>query len=118
MAEGSGTGGAFQHLLAEFHGVQAEQLGDPKLLSGLLLAAAGAAGLGAAEVPTVRVLPTGLTVVLLQERAHMVVHTVPERELLLLDILAPAARDSRKALDVFARRLPARKIVHEVRARG
>lgn len=109
---------AFQHLLAEFHGVPAAQLGDPMLLSGLLLAAATSAGLGASEVPTVRVLPSGLTVLLLQERAHIMVHTVPERALLLVDILAPAARDSRKALDVFARRLTARRIVNEVRARG
>jgi S-adenosylmethionine/arginine decarboxylase-like enzyme len=109
----------FRHLLAEFEGIPKEQLGDPTLLSGLVLAAATAAGLGASEVPVVRMLPAGgMTVLLLQEHAHMIVHTVPERALLLLDVLAPAARDSHKALDVFARRLTAREIRNEVHDRG
>jgi hypothetical protein len=32
------------------------------------------------------------------------VHTVPARELLLLDLLVPAGRDPQKAVDVFARK--------------
>jgi S-adenosylmethionine/arginine decarboxylase-like enzyme len=89
------------------------------LLSGLVIAAATAGGLGAAELPMVRVLPGGgLTVVLLQEHCHTILHTLPARELLLVDILAPAARDSQKALDVFARRLTASRIDSEVHVRG
>jgi hypothetical protein len=46
------------------------------------------------------------------------VHTVPAGELLLLDVLALTTHDVGKALDVFARRVGAREIRSEVRARG
>jgi S-adenosylmethionine decarboxylase len=109
----------FTHLVADFHGVAPAQLRDGALLSGLLIAAAGAAGFTAIAAPLVRHLPhDGVAALLLLDTCHMSVHTVPERELLLLDVLAPAAHDARKALDVFTRRLPAREIHSDTRARG
>lgn len=109
----------FTHLIADFHGVAPAQLRDSALLSGLLIAAAGAAGFSAMGAPLVRHLPNdGIAALLLLDTCHMSVHAVPERELLLLDVLAPAAHDARKALDVFARRLPAREIHSDSRARG
>ena len=109
----------FTHLIADFHGVAPTQLRDGALLSGLLIAAAGAAGFTAMGAPLVRHLPhDGVAAFILLDTCHMSVHTVPERELLLLDVLAPAAHDARKALDVFARRLPAREIRSDTRGRG
>jgi len=93
------------HRTADFRGVTSALLRDGALLSGLLVSAAGAAGLTTVEAPIVRVLPRdGLVVVLLLDLGHVTVHTVPARELLLLDLLVPAGRDPQKAVDVFARK--------------
>lgn len=111
--------GAFSHLVADFVGVRPEQLRDASLMTGLMIAAAGAAGFSAIGAPVVRQLPhDGLAAWLLLEGCHLSVHTFPERELLLLDILSLATLDARKALDVFTRRLPAREIRTDQRARG
>ena len=108
-----------RHLIAEFHGVPAGQLGDERLIGGLLIAAASATGFGATEVPQLRALPDGgVTAMLVLGGCHLVAHAFVARELLLLDVLAPAARDSQKALDVFARRLTAREVRSEVHERG
>lgn len=108
----------FAHLVADFVGVPAEQLGDASLLSGLLIAAAGAAGFSAIGIPVVHARPDGEVVaVLLLDGAHMAVHALPSRELLLLDILAAGSFDSRKALDVFTRRITARSVQTDCRPR-
>lgn len=110
---------AFVHLSADFAGVAEAPLGDVSLLSGLLIAAASAAGLTAIGSPTVRHLPRGgIAAMLVLEDCYMSVRTVPDRGLLLLDVLAPSAADPRKALDVFARRLPATRIHADQRSRG
>ncbi len=112
------TAPEFAHLVADFVGVPAEQLGDASLLSGLLIAAAGAAGFSAVGMPHVHTRPDGAIVaVLLLDGAHMAVHALPARELLLLDILAAGSYDSRKALDVFTRRLAARSVRTDCRSR-
>ena len=111
--------GAFTHLTADFIGVSPAQLRDAALLTGLLIAAAGAAGLSALGTPVVRRLPTDAVAgVLLLDGCHMSVHALPDHEILLLDILVTSAYDPRKALDVFARRLAAREIHSETRPRG
>ena len=70
-----------------------------------MLSAAGAAGLTTIESPIVRNLPRdGLAVVLLLDIGHVTVHTVPDRELVLLDLLVAAGRDPQKAVDVFVRK--------------
>jgi S-adenosylmethionine decarboxylase len=109
----------FRHVSADFLGVPYSQLTDPSLLSGLLIASAGAAGFTALAAPVVHQLPNdGVAAVLLLDGCHVSVHTFPERELLLLDILALSTHDPRKALDVFARRLTARAVQSDVRDRG
>ena len=109
----------FIHLLADFLGVPAAQLRDGSLVGGLLVAAAGAAGLTAHGAPVMRTLPhDGVAGLFLLEGCHIAVHTFPAEELLLLDVLARATRDGQKAVDVFARRLTARAIHAETRARG
>lgn len=113
------SAGGFTHLVADFLGVPPGQLGDSALISGLLIAAAGAAGFTSIGGPLVKHLPHGgLTGLLLLEGCHMTVHTFPDRALLLFDVLSVATHDSRKAFDVFARRLTATEIRSEVRARG
>jgi S-adenosylmethionine decarboxylase len=110
---------ALRHLVAEFHGVPPGQLADGRLIGGLLVAAAGATGFGATEVPQLRAGPDGgVTSMLVLGGCHLIAHAFVDRELLLLDVLAPAARDSQKALDVFARRLTAREVRSEVHERG
>ena len=109
----------FSHLVADFLGVPPAHLRDVTLLSGLLIAAAGAAGFAVVGTPIVRQLPyDGVAGLMLVDGCHMSVHTFPDRDLLLLDVLSLATHDGRKALDVFARRIPAREIRSEQRARG
>ena len=111
--------GAFSHLVADFLGVPPAQLRDTATLSGLLIAAAGAAGFSAIGAPIVRQLPNdGVAGLFLVDGCHMSLHTFPDRGLLLLDVLSLATHDGRKALEVFARRLTAREIRTEQRARG
>jgi S-adenosylmethionine/arginine decarboxylase-like enzyme len=110
---------AFAHHFADFIGVAPAHLRDATLIRGLLIAAAGAAGISAAEPPVVRVSPgEGIDAYLLAEGAHVGVHTVPAKGLLLLDVLVPAANDAGRAIDVFTRRLGAREVRREGRPRG
>lgn len=110
---------AFSHLVADFVGVPPAQLRDSSTLSGLLIAAAGAAGFSPIGSPMVRILPDGAVAGLfLVDGCHMSLHAFPDRGLLLLDVLSLASHDGRKALDVFARRITAREIRTEQRARG
>jgi len=108
------------HLLAEFAGVPPDRLRDATLVSGLLIAAASAAGFNPLGAPLVR--PhnggEGLSAFVLLGGCHMIAHTYPGRELLLLDVLASPPYDAAKALDVFTRRVPAREIRSEQRQRG
>lgn len=109
----------FSHLTADFVGVAPAQLRDTRLLHGLLIAAAGAAGFTPVGAPVVRQLADeGVAGWLQLDDCHMAVHAFPARELLLLDVLTNATHDARKALDVFARRIPARDVRTEQRQRG
>jgi S-adenosylmethionine/arginine decarboxylase-like enzyme len=109
----------YSHLFADFVDVPAASLGDSALISGLLIAAAGAAGFSPIGAPIVRQLPNGgVTGFLLLDGCHVAVHTFPHQSLLLLDVLSRETQDPRKALDAFARRVAAREIRSDVRTRG
>jgi S-adenosylmethionine/arginine decarboxylase-like enzyme len=109
----------YVHLVADFFGVPALQLADNALLSGLLVAAAGAAGVNPAGMPTLRERRSGgLSAALLHDDCHITLHAFPERELLLVDVLTPRGVDGTRALDVFARRLTAREVRRDARERG
>jgi len=109
----------YQHIVADFLGVPANQLGDRALISGLIVAAASAAGMNASGVPTMRERKAGgLTAALLHDDCHITVHAVPERELLLVDVLTPRALNASRAVDVFARRLTARQVHRDARDRA
>jgi S-adenosylmethionine decarboxylase len=109
----------FTHLTADLSGVRDEQLRDLTLLTGLLIAAAGGAGLTALAPPALHARPLGgLTAMLLLEPGHVVVHAFPERSRLILDILTLATQQPLKALEVFTRRLSPRDVRTEVRPVG
>ena len=94
------------HRTADFRGAPAAILRDGTAVAGLLLSAAGAAGLSTFESPIIRTLPReGLAVIELLDLGHMSVHTIPSRDLLVLDLLVAAGRDPQRAVDVFARKL-------------
>jgi S-adenosylmethionine decarboxylase len=119
MSGKAASGGAFTHIIADLTGVSAPALRDSTSLTGLLIAAAGAAGFSTIGAPVVRELPHGgVAAVLFLDACHITLHTLPDSEILLLDILCPASRDAQKALDVFARRLVPNAIRSEVRSRG
>ena len=107
------------HASADLAGVGSGALRDAALLSGLLIAAAGAAGLNAAGAPIVRTAPTGgISAVLLLDPCHVSIHSLPERGLALVDVLARDAAGAAKALDVFVRRLAPTAVISETRMRG
>lgn len=107
------------HVSADLAGVGSGPLRDERLLSGLLIAAAGAAGLNTSGSPIVRVAPTGgISALLLLDPCHVSLHTLPDRGLVLVDILARDATGAAKALDVFVRRLAPASVTSETRTRG
>ena len=109
----------FTQVIADLSDVAASSLRDTTSLTGLLIAAAGAAGFATIGAPVVRQLPDGgVAAVLVLDAGFITLRTLPNREVLLLDILAPATRDSQKALDVFTRRLAPKKLRSETRTRG
>ncbi len=97
------------HDAADFRGIAASLLRDQASLSGLLIAAAGAAGLTAVEPPVIRLLPRGgLVIMLLLDLGHVALHSMPDDGVLVLDLLVSAQKDARTAIDVVTRRLNVR----------
>ena len=111
--------GPVSHLVADLSGVPSGALRDAPLLSGLLIAAAGAAGLGGATAPVVRTAADGgVAAILLLDPCHLSVHSFPDRGLALVDVITRDAAGALKALDVFVRRLVPADVVSETRVRG
>ncbi len=107
------------HLTADFIGAPALQLADQSFISGILVSAAGAAGMKASGAPLVIVHPDeGLSVILPLDGCHMSMHTMPAQELAIVDVIARAPRDPQRALDVITRRLSAQTVHVERRTRG
>lgn len=107
------------HLVAEFSGVPDELLSDGVRLGGVLVAAAGAAGLHALGAPFVRTSgPHGVDAMLLLEGGHATLHTVPSRAVILVDLLAPVRYDLIPAFDVLTRRLAPGEVRAERLVRG
>ena len=110
---------AIVHLIADFVGVPATQLVDQSLISGVLVSAAGAAGMSSTGSPVVLKHPSGgLSVILPLDGCHMSLHTNPAGELAFLDVMASPPHDPQRALDVVMRRLTARTVHTERRERG
>ena len=104
---------------ADLAGVGSGALRDSSLLSGLLIAAAGAAGLSAVGSPVVHTAPDGsVSAVLFVESSHISIHTFPVRALALVDVMARDEAAARKAVDVFVRRLAPSAVAIESLMRG
>jgi S-adenosylmethionine decarboxylase len=104
---------------ADLLGIGSGALRDSALLSGLLIAAAGAAGLSAVGTPVVHTAPGGsVSAMLLVEHCHLSIHSFPQRGLVLVDVMAPDESAAAKALDVFVRRLVPSAVASESRMRG
>jgi S-adenosylmethionine decarboxylase len=113
------TSGALAHVSADLTGVKSGALRDAPLLSGLLIAAAGAAGLNAVGAPIVRASASGgISCVLLLDPCHVSIHSLPERGLALVDVIARDEVGAGKALDVFVRRLVPSAVSSDMRQRG
>ena len=110
---------SISHVSADLSGVGSGPLRDERLLCGLLIAAAGAAGLSTVGTPVVRVAPAGgISALLLLDPCHVSLHTLPDRGLVLVDVLARDPAGAAKALDVFVRRLAPAAVASETRTRG
>ena len=111
--------GPISHLAADLSGVGSGALRDAPMLSGLLIAAASAAGLGVPAAPVVRTAADGgVAAILLLEPCHLSVHSFPDRGLALVDVLSRDAAGAAKALDVIVRRLVPTNVASETRVRG
>ncbi len=107
------------HLTADLFGVSPLLLADTSLVSGVVVSAAGAAGMTATGAPVVLKHPDGgLSVILPLDGCHLSLHTMPARELALVDIMALPTHHPQRALDVVARRLTAKNQRTERRERG
>jgi S-adenosylmethionine decarboxylase len=107
------------HVSADLAGVGSGPLRDASLLSGLLIAAASAAGLNAAASPVVRTgIDGGISAILLLDPCHLSVHSLPDRGLALVDVLARDLAHATIAIDVFVRRLAPTSVKSETRMRG
>jgi S-adenosylmethionine decarboxylase len=107
------------HISADLGGVGSGALRDAALLSGLLIAAASAAGLNATAAPVVRTgSDGGISAFLLLDPCHLSVHSLPDRGLALVDVLARDETHATMAIDVFVRRLAPSGVTSETRMRG
>ncbi len=107
------------HVLADLTRVGSGALRDSSLLTGLLIAAAGAAGLSAVGTPSVHVDPEGkVSAFLFVDACHLSVHSFPASGMLLVDVMARDETSAAKALDVFVRRLTPGSVASESRVRG
>ena len=111
--------GPISPLTADLGGVGSGALRDAPRLSGLLSAAASAAGLGAAAAPVVRTGVDGsVAAILLLDPCHLSVHSFPDRGFALVDVISRDSAGAAKALDVFVRRLLPSTVASETRVRG
>jgi S-adenosylmethionine/arginine decarboxylase-like enzyme len=107
------------HATADLRGIAATQLRDTSLLSGLLIAASGAAGLSTVAAPVVRQLPDeGVAAWMPLDTGWVAMRSFPDRDLLILDVVAPTSEETRKAVEVFTRRLAAREVRSGSHQRG
>lgn len=114
----TGTDGLV-HATADLAGIGSGALRDAALLSGLLIAAAGAAGLNAPGAPIVRTSPAGdVSALLLLDPCHLSIHSFQERGVALVDVLARDAAAAATAIDVFVRRLAPTSVRNDTRVRA
>lgn len=95
----------FNHHVLELTDLVSSRLADVDGLSAMVVAAAGAVGMGALGPPVVRQAPRGIVVGMLCRDGHIVVHTAPDEGLCFVDVAARAPADAARGVEVIARRL-------------
>jgi S-adenosylmethionine/arginine decarboxylase-like enzyme len=95
----------FNHYLLELTSADPVRLGDPDVLSALVVAAAGAVGMPGLGPPVAREGAGEIAVALLCLEGHIVLHCVPAEGICLIDIVARAPADVSKGIEVITRRL-------------
>jgi len=98
--------------------VSPERLADPQSLSGLLLAAANAAGLNPVTPPAVTAGPMGVGVALICHGGHITLHAAPGEGLCFVDVAGLGPVQPQRGLDIVAKRLGARATRTDTRRRG
>jgi S-adenosylmethionine/arginine decarboxylase-like enzyme len=96
---------AFSHTIAELSGITLPILADEHDLAALVIAAAGSIGLTAHGPPTARTGPRGITIGLLADGGHVVLHAQPAAGICLVDVVTSGGIPPTRAVDVIARRL-------------
>ncbi|MGH7732394.1 MAG: S-adenosylmethionine decarboxylase [Gemmatimonadales bacterium] len=95
----------FVHHHTELTALGAPRLGDANALAGLVIAAASAVGLQGHGPPVAKSGPRGVAVVLVGHGGHLALHTIPEEGRAVIDLVAPAPADPKRAVEIILRRL-------------
>ena len=107
-----------EQLAADLDGIPASRLADAQELTGLLLAAANAAGLNPASPPVVKIDPRGVGAVLLCHGGHVLLQAVPEAGVCFVDVAGMGRVQPQRGLDVVTKRFGARQVRIDHRRRG
>ncbi|MEP6571677.1 MAG: S-adenosylmethionine decarboxylase [Gemmatimonadota bacterium] len=99
------THSGFTHSLAELTGITSARLADEASLSAVTIAAASAVGLSAYGPPTVHSGPGGVAIGLLCRAGHIVLHSLPDDGVCLVDIVVRSPGSAQRGVDVITRRL-------------
>jgi S-adenosylmethionine/arginine decarboxylase-like enzyme len=97
----------FNQSILELTDLVSPRLADVAGLSSVVVAAAGAVGLTSLGPPVVQEGPRGISVGMLCQNGHVVIHALPEEGICLVDVVAREPADAARGADVIARRFGA-----------
>lgn len=97
----------FTQALLELTDLVSARLADVDGLSSVVVAAAGAVGMTSLGPPMVREGPRGVSVGLLCQNGHVVIHAIPGEGVCLVDVVAREPADAARGAEVIARRFGA-----------
>ncbi|HWB39992.1 MAG TPA: S-adenosylmethionine decarboxylase [Gemmatimonadales bacterium] len=97
----------FNQAILELTDLVSARLADVDGLSSVVVAAAGAVGLTTLGPPVVRQGPRGISVAMLCQNGHVVIHAIPEEGICLVDVVARDPADASRGSEVIARRFGA-----------
>lgn len=97
----------FNQSTLELTDLVSTRLADVDGLSAVVVAAVGAVGLTALGPPVVRQGPRGISVGMLCQNGHVVIHAIPEEGICLVDVVARQPADASRGSEVIARRFGA-----------
>lgn len=98
---------SFNQSILELTDLVATRLADVDGLSSVVVAAAGAVGLTTLGPPVVRQGVRGIAVAMLCQNGHVLIHTIPEEGICLVDVVARDPADASRGSEVIARRFGA-----------